>query len=514
MRRIRTALSVLAVLTCALVAPYVAAASPKWTPCARGVGPFQCAAVKVPLDYANPHGKKIPIALVRLPATDQAHRIGSLFLNPGGPGGSGVEFVVGIGQELFTPEVRARFDLIGFDPRGIAHSNQLRCFNSQKRWMFTPFPFPTTPAEESAWMAADLYLDAKCAANAGPIASHMSTANVARDLDVLRAAVGDASLSYVGWSYGSYLGVTYANLFPERVRALVVDGVLNPVEWATGTRADAGLPFSTRLGSHLGTQATLDEFFRLCDAGGPNCAFAPDSAARYAALAARLQAHPLVGTNPDGSTFEYGYSNLIADTLGAMYGSAEWEDFAGFLAFLDSASSGVRLQQGLPSFGRSAAYAPQLPFPRLPRYVNFLEGFPGVACTDTDNPDSYGAWHDAAAGTAGQGYFGPLWTWITSICARWPFQDAGRYTGPFTATTANPILVIGNDYDPATPYFGAQAVAAMMPGARLLTVHGWGHTSLFLSACVDEVQTRYLVDLQLPPAGAECSQDHVPFSGP
>jgi pimeloyl-ACP methyl ester carboxylesterase len=513
MRGIRAALAALAILVCGLAAPAASAATPRWTPCFRGFGPFQCAVVKVPLDYDSPHGKKIPIALTRLPATDQAHRVGSLFLNPGGPGGSGVEYVVFAGPSLYTPEVRARFDLIGFDPRGIARSSQLRCFNSQKRWIFTPFPFPTTPAEEAEWMATDLYLDAKCAANAGPIASHMSTANVARDLDVLRAAVGDAGLSYAGVSYGSYLGVTYANLFPSHVRALIVDGVLNPVEWATGTPADAGLPFSTRLGSHLGAQATLDEFFRLCDAGGANCAFGPDSAARFAALAARLQANPLVVTNPDGSTFVYGYSNLIGDTLGAMYSSVEWEEFAGFLAFLDSATSGARLQHALPSFGR-AAYEPRLPFPKLRRYENFLEGFPGVACADTDNPGNYAAWHDAAAGTAGEGYFGPLWTWITSICAQWPFHDDDRYTGPFTATTANPILVIGNDFDPATPYPGAQAVASMMPGARLLTVHGWGHTSLFLSACADEVQARYLIDLQLPAPGAQCSQDRVPFSGP
>src|SRR4051812_40672112 len=129
MTRIRAAFLALAILACGLAVPGPAAASVRWTPCARGVGPFQCAAVKVPLDYDAPHGKKIPIALVRLPATDQANRIGSLFLNPGGPGGSGVEFLIGLGQQLFTPEVRARFDLIGFDPRGIAHSSQLRCFN-------------------------------------------------------------------------------------------------------------------------------------------------------------------------------------------------------------------------------------------------------------------------------------------------------------------------------------------------------------------------------------------------
>ena len=291
MSRIRAALAALAIVACALAAPGLAAASPKWTPCFRSVGPYQCAAVKVPLDYDDPHGKKIEIAMTRLPATDQAHRIGSLFVNPGGPGGPGVEFLLEVGQQLYTPEVRARFDLVGFDPRGVGRSNPLRCFNSLKRIgpALQSVPYPTTPDELQGWEAAERFLDAKCAAKAGPIASHMATADVARDMDRLRAAVGDAGLTYAGVSYGSYLGVTYANLFPSHVRALIVDGVLNPVEWATGTPADAGLPFSTRVGSHLGAQATLEEFFRLCDAAGTGCAFGPGSAARYAALAARLQ---------------------------------------------------------------------------------------------------------------------------------------------------------------------------------------------------------------------------------
>ncbi len=194
-----------------------------------------------------------------------------------------------------------------------------------------------------------------------------------------------------------------------------------------------------------------------------------------------------------------------------MYSSSGWADFAGFLAFLDSAGPSARVPQHLVSFSKGGAFAPRLPFPHNRRYFNFLENFPGVACADADNPNDYADWSAAAAATAGQGYFGPIWTWSSSICAEWPFADADRYTGPFTATTASPLLVIGNEFDPATPYAGAQAVASMMPGARLLTVHAWGHTSLFLSACVDEAEARYLIDQQLPPAGAQCSQDHVPF---
>ena len=146
--------------------------------------------------------------------------------------------------------------------------------------------------------------------------------------------------------------------------------------------------------------------------------------------------------------------------------------------------------------------------------MNFLEGFPAVACSDSDNPDAYAAWSAAAAAAeASFGYFGPLWTWITSICARWPGADADRYTGPFNRATSSPVLVVGNQFDPATRYEGAQTAASLLPNSRLLTVHGWGHTSLFLSACADAAIARYPIDVALPAPGTVCEQDHVPFSG-
>src|SRR5215210_6210222 len=280
-----------------------------WSSCSQSFGPFECGTVQVPLDYDEPAGAVISIALVRLPATDPAHRIGSLLLNPGGPGGSGVDFALGAGPFLFTDEVRARFDLVGFDPRGIARSTALRCFGTPRQWgpLFTPFAFPLTPEEEEVWITSDLYLVDACAQRGGRIVDHMSTANVARDLDVLRQAVGDAKLTYYGVSYGSFLGQTYANLFPNSFRTLVIDGVLDPIAWVNQGGA---IPFSTRLRSSAGAIATLNEFFRLCDEGGEdNCAFAPDSAERYAALAEKLlDDGPVTITFPDGSTFELSYS--------------------------------------------------------------------------------------------------------------------------------------------------------------------------------------------------------------
>ena len=324
----------------------------------------------------------------------------------------------------------------------------------------------------------------------------MSTANVARDLDALRAAVGDEALTYVGYSYGSFLGVTYANLFPNRIRALVVDGVLDPIAWTTGVGTQGStIPFSTRLHSDIGAQATLDEFFRLCDTG--TCAFGPASAARFAALGARLKADPSI----------LNYSQLVGMTLSAMYDSSSWEEFAQLLADLDAATGPTAaLRARVQAFQARPLYIAKRGFPRYP---NFLEGFPAVACADSENPSSYAAWSAAAATSFGT--FGPIWTWASSICAEWPAGDDDRYLGPFTASTTKPVLVVGNRFDPATRYEGAQTVAGLLPNSRLLTVAGWGHTSLFISRCADEAVSRYLLTSVPPAAGTVCQPDSVPF---
>jgi pimeloyl-ACP methyl ester carboxylesterase len=340
----------------------------------------------------------------------------------------------------------------------------------------------------------------------------MATADVARDLDVLRQAVGDAQLNYAGVSYGTFLGQTYANMFPNKIRAMIIDGVLDPIAWTTGSGDGFTVPFSTRLHSDAGAQATLNEFFRLCDTG-VDCAFAPDSAARFTALGDALKAHPLPVIFPDGSTGEVNYSILIAMTLGAMYDSSSWEDFAHVLADLEAQVGAQQLGVRLQRFWHPLnAYITKRGFPH---YYNFLESFPAVACADSDNPHNYAAWSSAAdAAEAQYGTFGRIWTWVSSICADWPNADADRYIGPFDHNTSNPILIIGNEFDPATRYEGAVTASNLLPNSRLLTVHGWGHTSLFISQCADAVQTRYLVDLTLPPVGTVCEQDHVPFSGP
>ncbi len=450
---------------------------------------------------------------MRLPATDQAHKKGTIFFNPGGPGGSGVEFVLGVGPFLYSDQVRARFDLVGFDPRGIIESSPLICFDSLDEAVatFWPFAFPMNQAEIRIAKHLDRQLINACDARGGAIQDHMATADVARDLDRLREAVGDFRLNYVGYSYGSFLGTTYANMFPNRVGAVVVDAVLDPIAWTTGRgRQDWKLPFSTRLHSDMGAQDTLDEFFRLCDeAGAGECAFAPNASDRFAALADLLKAGPIEVTDPEtGETFLLRYSDLISGSLGELYNSFDWHPFAETLAFLEAAV-------GLSST-RAAADASARAFLDRARfqapYPNFVEGFPGVACSDSNNPNNYFAWRKAGIEADEQfGYFGRLWTWVSAICAKWTAHDEDRYLGPFNKHTANPVLVVGNLFDPATRYQGAQIVDNLLPNSSLLTVEGWGHTSLFLSACADDVVSRYLLTRQVPAGGATCSQDFSPF---
>jgi pimeloyl-ACP methyl ester carboxylesterase len=467
----------------------------------------------VPLDYDHPRGPTIALSLIRLPASDPARRIGSIFLNPGGPGGSGVDFVRALAPVLYSDEVRARFDLVGFDPRGIMGSTPLRCFETfdQALSVLPPMAFPVTRAEERTWVRSDRALAGACAERGGAILDHMATADVARDLDLLRRAVGDLRLSYVGYSYGSFLGATYANLFPTKVRALVVDGVLDPVAWATGRgHKDRTLPFSTRLRSAKGAWATLQEFFRLCDAGAANCAFSHGSPRhRFGELAERLREEPVQLPDGLGGSFPFGYADLIATTLGSMYDPGSWPLLAEFL-------------QGLWDLARPEAAAATLHALRarlgaLQRedYPNFIEGFPGVACSETDNPDHVGAWARAARAEDREfRYFGRPWTWISSICQPWPGWDADRYAGPWTRRTANPVLVVNARFDPATPIHGARTLDRLLPRSRLLTLAGWGHTTLFASACIDDHVSRYLLTTRTPPRGTVCRPDVVPFAQP
>jgi len=488
-----------------------APAQVSWSACEDG---FECATVPAPLDYDRPRGVQIAIALIRLPAADPARRIGSLLLNPGGPGGSGVEFARAVAHAL-APEVRARFDIVGFDPRGINLSTPLRCFDTfeQAIAVLPPVPWPDSPAEERQQRASDDALAAACARHGGAIRDHMSSADAARDMDLLRERLGDRQLTYLGYSYGSLLGQNYANLFPARFRALVIDGVVDPVAWSTGHGSDArSIPVGGRIRSAEGARRTLGEFFRLCDAAGAGCAFSGDASSRWAALAERLRGHPAVITDPfTGETYTFTYNDLIAVTLGALYTAQVWPDLAFFLDDVQRQLSPAVLGRRLATMRAKLGLAA----PAQEEYPNAVEGSPGVACSDTDNPSSFAAWQQAADRAEQRyGSFGRIWNWAWSVCRSWP-AGAGqdRHVGPWTARTAAPVLVVGNYFDPATGYHGAQAAARLLPNSRLLTYAGWGHAAYFVAgnACVDATVTQYLLTGRVPAAGTVCQPQGSPF---
>lgn len=488
-----------------------------WQPCYAEVSAetgasYECAELLVPLDYDDvgrrrhpnrwEHGRRgggrsydrISIALVRIPA-DPALREGAILLNPGGPGGSGISFLLDFGPAagfVFGPEVPARFDLVGFDPRGIGSSTPIRCFDTVEEAVevFPPIAFPLARSEVALFRDADQALARACRRYDGAreIGEHMSTANVARDMDVIRASMGDESLNFLGLSYGTYVAATYANLFPDRVRAVVADGVLDPVAWVNRGGA---VPFSTTIRSDEGAAETLEEFFVQCEAAAPgNCAFAPDSRARYAALADRLRTEgPILLPEPEtGGTFPFTYQDLIGFSLGNLYSAFGYADMALGLAFFEAVAGAAPTPVDATPPAVVRAWMADEP------YDNFVETLPAVACVDTDNPRSYNRWYRAGVrAEETYGYFGRLWTWVSSPCARWPFRDRDRYVGPFTATTASPVLVIGNLYDPATRYEGAQALRSLLPNSALLTVDVPGHTSLGLSACAGFLTGQYFL---------------------
>lgn len=494
----------------------------RWVPCFADAGPgFECATARVPLDYDNLDGGKIPIDMVRLVATGE--RKGSLFLNPGGPGGSGIDFVLGAGPILFTPEVRAAYDLVGFDPRGILRSNPLLCFGTLNAALqaFPPFAFPTNDAEEEQQRASFGFLQTQCGNRGGIIQHKMSSANVARDMEVMRAAVGDEQLNFAGYSYGSVLGQVYANLFPDRVGHVIIDGVLDIADWVgdTGPLVRDDQTLGERLRSDVGAEDTFDEFFRQCEAAGPDaCPLAPNADERGRLVLERLRAEPFVIVDPNTGEpiFAVTYADVVGMVLGGLYSTPDWIEIGIGLAQVEAAQNAPASPP--PGFAAAMRRFDEAMAVRRPdpKYPNFVEGFPGVACVDTSNPINFRAWSEAVDRLEVESpTFGPIWGWSESICNQWPGDDRDRFVGPFGQTTANPLLLLTTLYDPATPVEQARSAHDAMPGSILVTVDGAGHTTLFTSTCVDDLTAAFLLDDIAPQDGTVCDQDlSLPFTDP
>ncbi|MGB5953636.1 MAG: alpha/beta hydrolase [Ornithinimicrobium sp.] len=508
--------------------------------------PSECGTVELPLDYDKPRGTQTEVAYLKVEATDPANKIGTLFVNPGGPSGSGV-FLAADARFFLSPDVLAKFDIVGIDPRGTNFSDNVRCFENigeaatASQGLNVPFPFTTR--EERAYKRSSKAVARGCSTTGKPLSRKMSTANVARDMEMMRRVVGDEQLNFLGFSYGSYLGNVYSNLYPDRVRAVAIDGVLDPVAWA-GTPATKRIPIDPRLRSGEGAQRAIDEILRACKKAGPEkCLFATkgDPEANYDKILKELKENPLVITDPETGEvfFTLDYPTAIDFLLGDLYAPFApeivdfdltffYEDLFEFreddtpeaqlhaekaTAFLDEYDKRQADIEASQERRQKTARALGYGFP----YPNGSDAFYSVMCSDSSDPFYLGNWPTfaARADSTAPG-FGPLWTWQSAPCAEkfWTARASDSYRGPFTANTVNPVLVVGNYWDPATNYDGAVTASSLLPNSRLLSSNNFGHTAYGTSACVTTAMDRYLLTTKVPRAGKLCKSAFPVFDEP
>ncbi|MUN38703.1 alpha/beta hydrolase [Actinomadura litoris] len=489
----------------------------------------ECATVRLPLDYDDPKGATTEIAVLRVKARNAKKRIGSLFVNPGGPGGQGTALAYGA-PDIFGADVLDRFDVVGFDPRGVGFSSNVTCFKSAREQTLAmtgmQVPFPVGAKEQAAYIKSGKALGKGCSTTGKPLSGSMSTAEAARDMDVLRRAVGDKKLSYLGFSYGTALAQYYANMFPDRLRVMVADGVLNPVSWA-GTRATGGQLLDDRLKSADGSYKALKEMLVRCGkAGKKRCSFAAygDPVKNFDVLAKRLKAKPV---EIEGAKITY--ADLVAGILGLLYYPDGYLSVDPSLTDLWKATSpkveakeaeaarhalATRIAQRRAEVAQQKKSAANVLAKGFP-YDNGLDALSGVLCTDGAHPRKAGDWPALTAASDKRApYFGSGWGWSTVQCARdgWTVRDEDAYTGPFNRRTSAPVLFVGDYYDPATNYDDAVSSSKLLPGSRLLSSDSWGHTAYGTSACVTGAVETYLVSGKLPPAGKVCVGDVQPFA--
>jgi pimeloyl-ACP methyl ester carboxylesterase len=457
--------------------PTVSAA--RWTDCGGG---FTCAEIRVPRDYAAPSEGYLNISLIRSAAREPGERIGSLLVNPGGPGASGVEFVRG-GLISFPDELRERFDIVGFDPRGVNSSTAIRCIDNLDGHAALD-PSPDDAGEFTELVeAAEAYADA-CARRNDATLAYLSTDAVARDLDLLRAAVGDEGLTYLGFSYGTSIGSRYAELFPGKIRAMALDGAIDPSLDLETFRTDQAKAFEGALGRFLddcASRATCPWY----EGGQPAKAFDALMASidREPIPALRLRDPRLVGSGLAWSA-----------VLAALYSESYWPILAEALAQAKDGDGSLMLVISDPFRGRKANGS----------YSNLQDAYVANICLDYPAPTDVSAYTGWAAGLEDSApHFAEFVAYNDLICAFWAVPAQGRPQA-VRADGAPPIVVVGTTGDPATPYHWATALATQLESGVLVTNEGEGHTGYGESICVQEAIDAYLVDLTVPEDGLIC----------
>lgn len=448
---------------------------------------LRCARLEVPLDYADPDGRTARIAVLKAPA--RGERIGSLLLNPGGPGGPGMSMAaIGATATLVRSPLTERFDLVGFDPRGVGASTPaIDCATDAEldRGEFQP----TVTVGAGAWTEDDpRRVVRRCADGSGgeDVLAHVGTRDAVRDMDILRAVLGDEKLSYLGQSYGTRLGAVYAETFPDRVRAMVLDGAVDP---RLGT-------VERRITQWTGFQRSFDEMAAFC-AARPDCPLGPDPARAtevFQRIARPLSADPIV--LPDGRRLDF--NAAFGAVTAGLYASQAWPAIIRGIGELRE-RRGDTLQQLGDTFGGRGADG---------RHGNFSEAIFAINCLDEQRhtPEQevelkrriqeIAPYTDAGTGPAG----------ARDACEAWPVEPTLGFPYATGIDGLPPTLTVSITGDPSTPYEGGVSLAGVLGGA-LLTVEGEQHTIAFSGAnpCVDEVVSRYLIDLEVPEPGARCT---------
>jgi pimeloyl-ACP methyl ester carboxylesterase len=496
-------------IVCSLVAAWLVAApaasagskgsSLAWKDCSQVPDlVVECASQSVPLDYDRPGGKTIDIAVARVPAKDQAHRIGSLFFNLGGPGGTQVDFLQLGGVALFDA-LNERYDVVGFDPRGVGQSSpSIDCKVNQETEGPSSQPFPTPlTLDLRALLTKDQRYLRRCAALNGKILSHVSTADTARDMDVLRNAVGDDKLSYLGFSYGTFLGATYAALFPNKFRALVLDGPLDADEYLSD-------PLKGSNAQTAAFERELGRFFQACASNQTAClsfgGVDPWDAYEQLVDAANAQPIPAPGYTPDPRPVDGDDLNAAAVIM--MYDKQFWPLWAQALATAQAGDGSiVRYIVDELFYGRD---------PDTGQYDPGSDRFYAIYGAEAHWPTDIGTY--LREGEQAWGMFDHFYAnhgYTELNFGLWPATARDTYEGPFRVKDSAPTpLVVATTYDPATPYRGALKLVRELGNARLITMRGDGHTAYGgNSKCIDDAVNAYLLQGTLPAAGTVCRQE-------
>ncbi|GAB3297517.1 alpha/beta hydrolase [Parasphingorhabdus pacifica] len=448
---------------------------------------IECARVEVPMDYADPDGRTVRIGLLRKPATDQDDRLGSLLVNPGGPGASGMSSVASLAGTVGPTDLGSRFDLVGIDPRGIgASAPTIRCLTPQERDAERLDADPGRTSREIARTEREERdFAAKCAERTGQdMLAHVGTREVAQDLDVVRSVLGDRRLNYLGYSYGTRIGSEYAERFPGNVRAMLLDGAIDPAQTSTEALVAQGAGF----------QRAFDDFAEWC-ADREQCALGnqPEGAvSAYQKLTRPLLDQPV----PAGER-HLSYSDATTATIQALYAPSLWGRLETGLRELAHGRGETLMALADSYHGRSATGS----------YSTVNAAFEAVRCVDDQRVMDPAKAREADRRYREQAPFlddgrGP--SPARDACAFWPVPVTGDAELP-EVRGLPPVLVVSTTGDPATPYAAGKELASAMRG-RLLTFEGTQHT-VFLqgNSCVDRAGIDYLVDLELPDEGTRCS---------